>query len=125
MHTHPHTHAHTCILYTQHAPPPPAGPRLIGEQREMRLGEMKRMFPTLPSKSGKVVTSGLAAPPPAFGRKLGRPVGEAKKKGSTFDPRQKVCALCVGVAMCMCVCVNVRVCVCVRGCGCGCWCGCA
>ena len=64
--------------------------RLIVEQREMRLGEMKRMFPTLPSKSGKIVTSGLTAAEPVFGRKLGKPEGTAKMKGSTFDPRTKV-----------------------------------
>ncbi len=64
--------------------------RLIVEQREMRLGEMKRMFPTLPSKSGKIVTSGLTAAEPVFGRKLGKPVGTVKMKGSTFDPRTKV-----------------------------------
>ncbi len=56
----------------------------------MRLREMKTMFPVLPSKSGKIDTSGLAAAPLKYGRKLGRPVGDAVKKGATFDSKKKV-----------------------------------
>ena len=67
----------------------------------MRLEEMKKMYPKLPSLSGKVEGSSLTTAPLVYGRKLGKPVGSPTRKGTTFDPKKKVRCLyaVLGVAM--------------------------